>query len=160
MDRLARRGNAFSLPRAPPGVDDAERFEMLLEVLDELREANKATPILVEGQRDITSLRALGMPGAVVALNQGTTLFNVAEVLGAQVKEIILLTDWDSKGQQLFDRMRAQLAANGVRCIVSFRDDLRHAIRPTLPDVESLASYVKRGLEKHRPVTGTQARDW
>ena len=141
-------------------MDDAERFELLLEVLDELRHANETTPILVEGQRDITSLRALGMKGQIVALHSGDPLFNVAESLGAQTKEIILLTDWDHKGQQLFDRMRAQLAANGVKSNVRFRDDLRHAIRPTLPDVESLAGYVKRGLERHKPVTGERRHDW
>lgn len=141
-------------------MNDAERFELLLEVLDDLRETNKTTPILVEGQRDIASLRALGMPGQVIALHSGDPLFNVAETLGAQTKEIILLTDWDSKGQQLFDRMRAQLAANGVKAVVRFRDDIRHAIRPTIPDVESLAGYVKRGLERHKPATGRRRDNW
>ena len=141
-------------------MDDAERFESLLEVLDELREANKTTPILVEGIRDVASLRALGLTGEILPLNAGEPLFNRSERIGGATREIILLTDWDHKGQQLFDRMRAQLAANGVKSIVRFRDDLRHAIRPTLKDVESLASYVKRGLARHRPATAERRDEW
>lgn len=122
---------------------------MLLDVLLELREANEETPIVVEGARDVASLRLLGFTGHIIPLHSGEPLFQVAESISAQADAIILLTDWDTKGQILFDTLRAMLAANGVKSDGKFRDDVRHSIRPTLKDVESLASYVARNLARY-----------
>lgn len=130
-------------------MDDEERFELLLDTLADLREANEETPIVVEGTRDVASLRRLGMAGHIIPLHSGEPLFTLAESIADQADEVILLTDWDAKGQSLFEALRAALHANGVRCAGSFRDDLRHAIRPTLKDVESLATHVQRGLERY-----------
>jgi 5S rRNA maturation endonuclease (ribonuclease M5) len=130
-------------------MDDAERFEALLGVLGELREANLTTPIVVEGQRDVASLRLLGLKGEIIPLHSGEPLFQVAEEIATQAKSVILLTDWDRKGELLFDHLAMALGANGVRVERQWRDDLRHRIRPTIPDIESLASYVGRKLAEH-----------
>jgi 5S rRNA maturation endonuclease (ribonuclease M5) len=131
-------------------VDDEERFERLTEVLDELVVANLETPILVEGRRDVASLRILGCAGEVHALHAGATLHDRAEALAAAgVREIILLTDWDKKGAELFDRMRALLAANKVRVNGEYRDKIRLWMRPPVKDVESLAGYVARNLARY-----------
>lgn len=130
-------------------MDDEERFDRLLDVLVDLRETNETVPVVVEGQRDVTALRLLGLKGRIVTLHRGDPLFLVAEALGAQAQEVVLLTDWDTKGQALFESLRVSLAANGVRVNGAFRDDLRHWIRPTLNDVESLASYVGRNLARY-----------
>lgn len=130
-------------------MDDEERFQELLDVLADLREANEETPIVVEGVRDVASLRSLGIAGHVIPLHAGATLFGLAEEISSQADEVILLTDWDRKGQTLYEQLGAALAANGVKLVGSFRDDLRHAIRPTLKDVESLAGHVQRGLERY-----------
>lgn len=131
-------------------MDDEERFELLLETLEELREANEETPIVVEGARDVASLRLLGLTGHVIPLHSGEPLFQVAEAIASQADEVILLTDWDRKGELLFDQLSANLAANGVRIDGSYRDRIRRAIRPTLGDVESLAGYVAKNLARYR----------
>lgn len=139
-------------------MDDEERFDRLLEVLSELREAHETAPIVVEGARDVASLRLLGLSGHIIPLHSGEPLFQVAEAIAGQADEVILLTDWDAKGQRLFDALKGALAANGVRTDGKFRDDLRHWIRPTLQDVESLAGYVQRNLERyHRKDLGDLA---
>lgn len=126
-------------------MDDAERFEALLDVLDELREENVTTPIVVEGQRDVASLRLLGMTGDIIMLHSGTPLFTLAEEIGRETRAVILLTDWDRKGGILFEQLSSALAANGVKVEGRYREDLRHRIRPTIPDIESLAPNVGRG---------------
>lgn len=129
-------------------MDEAERFERLLDVLAQLRAANEETPIVVEGIRDIASLRALGLTGHIIPLHSGAPLFQVAEEIADQADAIILLTDWDAKGQVLFESLRRALMANGVPSDGRFRDDLRHWIRPTLSDVESLAAYVAKHVAR------------
>lgn len=130
-------------------MDEKERFDNLLDLLAELREANEKMPIVVEGTRDVASLRLLGLEGHIIPLHSGEPLFQVAEAIAAQADEVILLTDWDAKGQALFESLQASLAANGVRADGRYRGDLRHWMRPTLNDVESLAGYVQRNLERY-----------
>lgn len=129
-------------------MDDEERFEKLLEVLSDLAEANRETPIVVEGRRDIDSLRRLGCLGEIHALHAGDTLHGRAESFAGTAREVILLTDWDRKGEELFDAMRARFAANGVRVEGTFRDKIRLWMRPPVKDVESLAGYVARAMAR------------
>ena len=130
-------------------MDDETRFERLLEVLDDLVAENLTVPIVVEGLRDVESLRRLGCAGEVHTLNAGMTLHMRAERLAGRTEWVILLTDWDRKGDQLFASMRDKLAANGVRADGDFRDKLRMWMRPPVKDVESLADYVARNLARH-----------
>ena len=127
-------------------MDDAERFDALLDVLDELREQNLEVPVVVEGQRDVASLRLLGLQGDIIMLHSGEPLFQVAEAIAREAKSVILLTDWDHRGARWFEQLSAALVANGVKVDGRFREELRHHIRPTLPDIESLATYVGKGL--------------
>jgi 5S rRNA maturation endonuclease (ribonuclease M5) len=132
-------------------MDDEERFERLMEVLDDLAIENLETPILVEGRRDVESLRVVGCAGVIEPLHAGVTLHDRAEALAAGgLREIILLTDWDKKGDELFDKMRTLLQANGVRIKGDYRDKVRLWMRPPVKDIESLAGYVTRNLARYQ----------
>lgn len=130
-------------------MDEVERFESLLGVLEELAEANETIPILVEGQRDVTSLRLLDCRGVIEPINQGEALFALCESLAARTREVILMTDWDRKGGQLFDNLQAGLTACGVKVDGTFRDKIQFWMRPPVKDVESLATYVGRAMLRH-----------
>lgn len=131
-------------------MEDEERFEGLLLLLEELREANETRPIIVEGRRDVAALREVGCAGRIMALHQGEPLFPLAEAFARESREAILLTDWDRKGDVLFEQLGASLAANGVRVDRTFRDRLPAWTKPRLKDVESLGGYVARGRERFR----------
>jgi 5S rRNA maturation endonuclease (ribonuclease M5) len=66
------------------------------------------------------------------------------------VKSVMLLTDWDRKGDELFEKMRGFLAANGIRVKGDHRDKIRMWMRPPVKDVESLAGYVTRNLARYQ----------
>ena len=55
-------------------------------------------------------------------------------------REVILLTDWDRKGDQLFEKMRAFLAANLVRANGEYRDKIRLWMRPPVRDQWQIGS--------------------
>ena len=129
-------------------MDEADRFERLLEVLEELAEANETVPILVEGKRDVTSLRLLACRGVIEPINQGAPLFTLCEGLATKTKAVILMTDWDRKGGVLYETLQASLTACGVKVDGAFRDKIQFWMRPPVKDVESLASYVGRGLAR------------
>ena len=134
-------------------MDEAERFESLLLVLGELAEANLTTPIVVEGPRDVAALRRLALRGEVVPLNQGSPLFAFCEVLAQTTASVILLTDWDRKGGQLYATLQAGLEACGVRVDGTYRDKIQFWMRPPVRAVEDLAGYVDRGLHRYRHTT-------
>lgn len=127
---------------------DQARFELLLGVLDELRDANADAPVLVEGLRDVASLRALGCTGELVPLNQGKTLYEVCEELARRAPLVILLTDWDRKGGYLRAETTRAIEGSAARVDATFRDRIRLYVDEPVKDVESLAGYVRRGLEK------------
>lgn len=126
---------------------DQARFELLLDVLDELREANASAPVLVEGLRDVASLRALGCTGEIVPLNQGRSLYEVCEDLARRAPLVLLLTDWDRKGGFLRAETTRAIEGSAARVDATFRDRIRLYVDEPVKDVESLAGYVRRGLE-------------
>ena len=136
---------------------ERDRFDHLLALLEDLAEENESRPIVVEGQRDVTSLRAMGCRGEVLPLHSGETLFALAERLSASFRDVILLTDWDRKGDALFEQLGASLGACGVRCDRTYRDRLREATQSALKDVEGLAGYVSTRLaRRHHEGVGTR----
>src|SRR5437879_9779639 len=87
----------------------------LQRVLEDLSEKNRRAPIIVEGEYDKRSLRALGVTGDIRLVNEGSTVFGLCESIAAHHREAIILTDWDVRGGRLARPLRDALSANGVR---------------------------------------------
>lgn len=121
-----------------------EQHEAVVRVLEELTEANREAPVIVEGPEDRKSLRQLGIRGEIWTLNSGTSVFNLCERVSARHGRAIILTDWDRRGGQLCKRLRDGLEANGVRYDVDVRARLSYLCRKDIKDVESLARFVER----------------
>lgn len=128
---------------------EGDRFLTLLDVVEELAAENARVPIVVEGQRDVASLRDLGCRGTIHVLHNGLSLMGLAEKLANESPHVILLTDWDRKGAILFEQFALMLGANGVRLHGHYRDRIAASSAPSLQDVESLAGYVSRHLARH-----------
>lgn len=110
------------------------------ELLEDLRQANRLHPVLVEGEKDERSLRKLGLTGAIERVNRGTSLLAVCEALARSHREVIVLTDWDRKGGQLARLLREKLGASGGRANLQWRRDL--ASLAQVRTVEGLAGWM------------------
>jgi len=119
-----------------------EILEDLLETIEELREENAATPIIVEGEKDARSLRNLGVEGEVITVNKGSSLFNFCEQIARKHRLIIVLTDWDRRGGTLCRRIKEGLAANGAKPNLEYRQRIAVLCRKDVKDVEGLANYI------------------
>ncbi len=121
-----------------------ERYEKVLQTLEELREASLKAPIIVEGRNDGRALRGLGVAGEIVTLNSGSSIFHLCESLSRSHSQAVILTDWDRRGGQLCRLLREGLAANGVRYDVDLRARLTRLCKKEVKDVEGLGPYVLR----------------
>jgi dTMP kinase len=125
-------------------VRNKERLECVERVLDELRVRENGVAIIVEGDRDVVSLEALGVPPPVLKLNVGVSMLNLCEDLARKYREFIVLTDWDRKGGQLAGHLVRNFRSTGVRVDMDTRRRLKMCLPYQIHDIESLAPFVQR----------------
>ena len=124
-------------------MNDEERFEEVERALEDLAAKNMEGPIVVEGERDVRALRALGIGGDIITLHRGVPLFRLCEDLAADGRAIVIMTDWDLRGGKLAKSLREGLAANGVKYDDASRARLAVLTRGSIVVVEDLDSYVE-----------------
>jgi len=133
-----------------------ERLEKIQQTLESLNEESATgTPIIVEGKKDVETLRALGVKGPVLtAKTHGKSRLDlVSEIEKIGTKEVILLLDFDRRGREWTAFLRQTLEKGKTRPNVTFRKELLRFAGKELKDVEGLASYLQtltRKLEETR----------
>jgi len=115
-----------------------KQTEELLDWIDKIKNSDKL--IVVEGKEDKAALRRLGITN-VIQLNK-RPLYKVVEELITKAKEVIILTDLDKKGKQLYGKLNHDLQRFGVKVDNKFRNFLfKHT---QLRQIEGLDSYIER----------------
>jgi len=115
-----------------------ETTNELLEWIDKIKNSDKI--VIVEGKEDKAALKRLGIT-KVVQLNK-RPLYKVVEELIRKGKEVIILTDLDKKGKQLYGKLNHDLGRFGVKIDNKFRHFLfKHT---QLRQIEGLDSYIER----------------
>jgi 5S rRNA maturation endonuclease (ribonuclease M5) len=110
--------------------------------------SSPGTVILVEGERDRASLHKLLIEGEIVLLHHGRPLSAVAQELLGSARRVILLTDWDTEGGHLAQRVREFLEGSRVELDVEYRRKLARVLRGELVHVEGLAGWARRTAER------------
>ncbi|MFX1510708.1 MAG: toprim domain-containing protein [Promethearchaeota archaeon] len=100
-----------------------ERFEKGLRLLNDL--SKEGVVIVVEGLKDITALRGLGLTGPIHAL-AGHNIVSLADEL-ANSNRLLILFDYDRRGGQLTRHLINQLEGRGVTILHRERHQLRRA---------------------------------
>lgn len=116
----------------------------LNEFIEKLKESNKL--IIVEGKKDRKALEQLGIK-KIITLNK-EPLFKIAENISKEHKDIIILTDLDKEGKQLYDKLNSSLQRLGLRVDNSFRNFLLKKTK--LRQIEGITSYLKK-VENQQP---------
>jgi 5S rRNA maturation endonuclease (ribonuclease M5) len=119
-----------------------KRLERIEELLAELLEySEKGAIIIVEGKRDILSLKGLGVEGNF-ELATRHSLFNFSEEIARRGSEVVILTDWDRRGDILAAKLSEYLKSFGLKPELQIRNKLRLISQKEIKDVESLYTYV------------------
>ncbi|AXI25455.1 hypothetical protein CFE53_04635 [Methanofervidicoccus sp. A16] len=125
------------------------RLQKLIEVIEELKYENSlGIPIIVEGKRDVQSLRKLGIEGIIIPISK-VPIFQVADVLIEEgIREVILLTDFDRAGRQYAKEIIVEFESKRIKVNRSFRRDIMKYTMG-LKDIESLYNYILKNCEDY-----------
>jgi 5S rRNA maturation endonuclease (ribonuclease M5) len=126
-----------------PTAVDAARAERLRAVLEALYEANKLVPVIVEGRRDADALKRLGLVGEIITLHRGESIYEFYQHIDAAYRNVILLLDWDSEGENLFRRLGRNLSGHWEE-FAGFRDALKALCQKDIKDVEGIPKLLRR----------------
>jgi 5S rRNA maturation endonuclease (ribonuclease M5) len=122
-----------------------EKEEKISEILSALaQESAKGTVILVEGKKDVETLRALGVEGPIVTVKTGGKSFlDVISELEIKTSKVILFLDFDRRGKQGTNRLKRGLERAGIKVDLEFWLGLLKSIGKDVQCVEGLNAYLR-----------------
>lgn len=126
-----------------PTSVDAARAERLRAVLEAMYEANKHVPVIVEGRRDSEALQNLGLVGEIITLHRGKGIYEFCQHIDEKYNGLILLTDWDSEGENLFRRLGRNLSGHWEE-FAGLREALKALCQKDIKDVEGIPKLLRR----------------
>jgi 5S rRNA maturation endonuclease (ribonuclease M5) len=125
-------------------LEDIERLEKLEELILELKNLSDAGAIIVvEGRKDVESLRSLGINGEI-KLSSQQPLLDFTEKLSRSGKDIVLLTDWDRKGGMVARKIIDYLHAYSIIPNMDIRARIGFLVKKRIKDIESLSKYMEK----------------
>jgi 5S rRNA maturation endonuclease (ribonuclease M5) len=122
---------------------DKGRAERLLLAFQALNDANEIAPIIVEGRKDADALRKIGVTGKIIPLHQGRGLYEFCEEILERYERVILLIDWDEKGDQIFKTLSKYLKGLWEE-FSTFREMLKALSQKEVSSIEAIPSLLKR----------------
>jgi len=129
-----------------------EREEKIQHILQRLAaESNKGTPIIVEGRKDVETLRTLAIEGKIITAKSGKSLLDVvSEVEKSGPKEVVLLLDCDRRGRELTRQLKHHLETAKIKTNTTIWHELFSIIGKEVKDVESLSAYLETLTRKYQ----------
>jgi 5S rRNA maturation endonuclease (ribonuclease M5) len=126
-----------------PSPEDTERAARLRDVLASLCEVNQRFPLIVEGKKDANALRRLGLEGQIIILHSGKNLYDFCEDIIERFPKIVILLDWDTKGEYLYKSIGKNLRGHWEEFSV-FRDVIKILCQKEIKDVEGIPKLLMR----------------
>jgi len=130
-------------------MDYKKSLEALEVSIVELIEENKKIPIIVEGEKDVSSLKKLGISGEILTTNSGLSLIDFCDIIAKKYREIILLTDWDKKGGFLHHKIKKNLEGR-VKCNTKYREIFaKNTITKTVEGIPSYYDTIRNKVKQN-----------
>jgi 5S rRNA maturation endonuclease (ribonuclease M5) len=128
-----------------------EKEEKILQLLEALvEESLKGTPIVVEGKKDVQTLRALGVTGTMLTVKTGGKSFldAVCEIEKMHVPEVILFLDFDRRGKEGTKHLKQSLERAKIKTNTKLWRRLSATAGNEIQCIESLTAYLHTLHEK------------
>ncbi len=121
-------------------------FKKISRIVEELSHCvEQGEPILIEGKKDEEALKELGINGHIIKVSgSGLKLFEIAELATELSSKVIILTDFDRKGDILAKKLSEDIQSLGSHPDLSIRRKIMKITRRYIKDIESLPKHIKR----------------
>ena len=128
-------------------------FKKLSCIIEELKIcAEQGMPILIEGKKDEKALKKLDIDGTFIKVSgSGLKLFEIAEKSVKLSSKVIILTDFDKKGEQLAKRLAEDIQSLGSYPNLEIRRKIMGITRKFIKDIESLPRHMEQLELEERP---------
>jgi 5S rRNA maturation endonuclease (ribonuclease M5) len=126
-----------------PYGGDIERAERLREIIEYLGDINERIPIIVEGKKDASALRSLGLIGDIITLHNGKNLYDFCDDIARRFHRVVLLLDWDKKGEDL-NRILSHHLKGQWEEFSSFRELFKILCQKEIKDIEGIPKLLRR----------------
>jgi len=123
--------------------EDLERAERIRDIFAGLDEVNKRFPVIVEGKKDVIALRKLGLTGEIIILHGGRNLYEFCEEIMENFSNVVILLDWDPKGETLFKTIGRYLRGYWEE-FSAFREVIKILCQKDIKDVEGIPKLLSR----------------
>lgn len=130
--------STWPIPNEKKGDRDSSHKAELQQLLEHVQEEDSL--IIVEGKEDKNSLNRLGLANIVV-LNK-KPLFKIVEDVVKEKQKVLILTDLDKKGKELYGKLNHHLQQHGVRVDNTLRNFLFKNTQ--LRQIEGMWKYLNR----------------
>jgi 5S rRNA maturation endonuclease (ribonuclease M5) len=132
-------------------------FTRLSSLIEELKiYGEQGIPVLIEGQKDERALRELGINGNFIKVSgSGLKLFEIAEMAAQSASRVVILTDFDRKGNELAKRLSEDIQSLGSHPDLRLRRMIMGMTRRYIKDIESLPRHMEQ-LELDEDPSGGQ----
>ncbi len=121
---------------------EIQEREFIKRLFNDLILLNRSIPIIVEGKRDRIALKKIGIKGKVILLHRGQNLYEFCEDVLRRHEKVILLLDWDRKGQQIYQKVSDLLKGHFEEYSL-FRDTLIKLFGDEIKEVEEIPRILK-----------------
>jgi len=124
-------------------------FRRLLRIEEELEElkfcGEEGVPILIEGLKDEKALKELGINGNFIKVSgSGLKLFEIAEIATKSSSKVVILTDFDKKGNELAKRLSRDIQSLGSHPNLKIRNKIMGMTRRYIKDIQSLPRHINQ----------------
>ncbi len=126
-------------------IIEPEKAELIIKILDDLSQVNRFVPIIVEGKRDREALRRLGIEGRIIQLHSGKNIYEFCEDILRSYEHIILLLDWDERGELLYKKVTSYLKGHFEEFSI-FRETIKSLCESVIKEVEEIPRLLKESL--------------
>jgi 2,5-diamino-6-(ribosylamino)-4(3H)-pyrimidinone 5'-phosphate reductase len=122
-----------------------DKKEKLLKILESLAEESKnGIPIIVEGKKDVNTLRKLGIKGIIITIKtKGKSFLNlISEIKQLEASKVILLLDFDKRGKEGTKCFQQNLEHNKIKYNLTYWRELIALTSKKIQYIESLDAYL------------------
>ena len=123
-----------------------KKEEKILQIIDALvEESAKGTPIIVEGKKDVETLRAFGVEGTIVTAKTGGKSFLdvFSEIEQSGAVGVILFLDFDRRGKEGMKHLKQHFERAKIKSHSNFWCALLSLVGKEVQCVESLTTFME-----------------